>query len=149
MSATCCKVDKQKIFIFYIFFETNQSSCCRLRENMTCIFTKLLMTSLLMVVPSNGVTIDDCMEVIFYVFFVFLFVLMWTSHSGKSSFLITIYDLYFLYQQCLYTLLWKIGKAGNILKSKKLITYYLPVFYLLRIKQYPVNTTYNTSNGYF
>ena len=25
---------------------------------------------------------------------------MWTSHSGKSSFMITIYDLYFSYQQC-------------------------------------------------
>ena len=32
----------------------------------------------------------------------FLFFLIWTSQSGKSSFLITIYDLYFLYQQCLY-----------------------------------------------
>ena len=29
--------------------------------------------------------------------------LLWIYHSGKSSFLITIYDLYFLiYQQCLY-----------------------------------------------
>ena len=29
----------------------------------------------------------------------------------------------------------------------RLITYYLPVFYLLRIQQYPVNTTYNNSTG--
>ena len=27
--------------------------------------------------------------------------------------------------------------------NNKLITYYLPVCYLLRIQQYPVNTTYN------
>ena len=29
-------------------------------------------------------------------------------------------------------------------KHNQLITYYLPVSYLLRIQQYPVNTTYNT-----
>ena len=28
--------------------------------------------------------------------------------------------------------------------NNQLITYYLPVCYLLRIQQYPVNTTYNS-----
>ena len=41
------------------------------------------------------------------------------------------------------------NKSDSICQSvcvsyNQLITYYLPVCYLLRIQQYPVNTTYNT-----
>ena len=35
------------------------------------------------------------------------------------------------------------SKSENLIKVNQLITYYLPVCDLLRIQQYPVNTTYN------
>ena len=73
----------------------------------------------------------------------FFHALIFTLHFSKIVYLSIVFGLNITFLHKNNNPDSTILRGYDICHTNQLITYYLPVCYLLRIQQYPVNTTYN------